>query len=83
VKKYEKAVLERRSQEKKARKIALYLCCLYCTSHTSLTKIGIHFGISISGVTQARDRVGASLKDDKELELVKMLEEIIMSIVKV
>jgi REP-associated tyrosine transposase len=57
-------LLQRKGSHREARKLATYLCCKHCTSHTSLTGMGKLFGISLSGLTRSRDKVEQGMKDD-------------------
>ena len=54
-------ILKRKSKYHFARKLAMYLCCNYCTANKSLTKIGEDFSVSLSGLTRARDRVAENI----------------------
>jgi len=74
-------ILKRKSCHQTARKLAMYLCCQYCTNTTSLTCIGKYFGVSISGLTRARDRVNESIQKNNEKKII--IECIKTSIAKV
>jgi hypothetical protein len=69
-------VTQRKSTEKLSRQIAMYLCSLYCNSRISLTDIGKHFSVSLSGLTRSRD----SVKDKIEIGNTELKE--IISIIK-
>ena len=61
-------ILRRKSQEKTARAVAIYLSSIYCNSRMTLTEIGEIFSLSLSGLTRTRDRVRDKLiSGDKEL----------------
>lgn len=64
----ESHILSRKGGQRVARKLAMYACCCYCTSNTSLTDIGKLFGVTLSGLTRTRDRVAESIDKDKELK---------------
>lgn len=73
----EKSILQRRSTAKIPRKIAMYLCAVYCNSRVSLTDMGNMFSVSVSGLTIIRDRV----KQNKNLttkitEIKKLIVEV-------
>ena len=75
-------ILRRRSQEKIARAVVIYLCSIYCNSRMTLTEIGKIFSLSLSGLTRTRDRVKEKLVvGDKEL--VKIISKIKKSIAEV
>ena len=72
-------VLKRKSTEKQARKIAMFLCSIYCNSRMSLTDLGKLFSVSLSGLTRTRDRVKQELEDNNK-ELVKLIKKLIKKI---
>ena len=55
------------------KRVQIYLCHKF--SGQKLKDIGFHFGIGVSGVSQASRRVGLQIKDDKKPKkrLVKLL----------
>jgi putative transposase len=77
----EKEILSRKGGQRVSRKLAMYLCCNYCTSHTTLTEIGKLFGVTLSGLTRTRDRVTQLLAKDKGIK--KYIIEIKKSIAEV
>jgi chromosomal replication initiation ATPase DnaA len=52
--------------------VQIYLC--HKISGQKLKDIGLHFGIGVSGVSQANRRVALQIKDDKKLKktLIKL-----------
>ena len=64
-------ILQRKSPEKLARKIAMHLCAIYCCSRVSLTNIGKIFSVSLSGLTRSRDRVKQAIESkNKKLTVI-------------
>ena len=55
------------------KRVQVYLCHKF--SGQKLKEIGLHFGIGVSGVSQASRRVGLQIKDDKKLK--KKIDKII------
>ncbi|MBU4425126.1 MAG: hypothetical protein KKB35_00185 [Proteobacteria bacterium] len=55
------------------KRVQIYLCHKF--SGQKLKEIGLHFGIGVSGVSQASRRVGLQIKDDKKLK--KKIDKII------
>ena len=55
------------------RRVQIYLCHRF--SGQTLKDIGLHFGIGVSGVSQASRRVALQIKGDKKLK--KLIAEII------
>lgn len=55
------------------KRVQIYLCHKF--SGQKLKEIGLHFGISVSGVSQASRRVALQIKDDKKLK--KKIDKII------
>jgi REP-associated tyrosine transposase len=77
----EKGILLRRGLPRLARSLAIYLCCQYCTNHTSLTNIGKIFNISLSGLTRSRDRIKDQKQQNMELaETIKRIEKSIAEV---
>ena len=72
-------MLKRKSTEKLARRIAMFLCSAYCNSRLSLTDIGKLFSVSLSGLTSTRDIVKQELEENNK-ELIAVVEEIKKSI---
>ncbi len=48
------------------KRVQIYLCHKF--SGQKLKKIGVHFGIGVSGFSQAIRRVSLQIKDDKKLK---------------
>jgi REP element-mobilizing transposase RayT len=61
------SLLALRGADRQARHLLVYGVCHYCRGGESLTALAQRFGISLSGLTMARDRVARSLQDDKTL----------------
>jgi len=61
------SLLTLRRADRRARHLLVYGVCHYCRGGESLTALAQRFGISLSGLTMARDRVAASLPQDKTL----------------
>ena len=55
------------------KRVQIYLCHKF--SGQKLKEIGLHFGIGVSGVSQASRRVALQIKDDKKLK--KKIDKII------
>ena len=60
------SLLSRRSPSRDARRLLMYCACIYCCSMKSLSEIATSFGVSVSGLTRARDRVKVSIAEDKQ-----------------
>jgi len=74
-------ILSRKGGRRLSRKVAVYMCCCYCTSHTSLTDIGKLFGVTLSGLTRTRDRVISKIETDKGLaDCVKNIKKSIVEV---
>ncbi len=58
------------------KRVQIYLC--HKISGQKLKDIGLHFGIVVSGVSQASRRVGLQIKDDKKLK--KKIDKIILDL---
>jgi chromosomal replication initiation ATPase DnaA len=56
--------------------VQIYLC--HKISGQKLKDIGLHFGIGVSGVSQASRRVALQIKDDKKLN--KKIDKIILDL---
>jgi len=56
-----------READRPARHLLVYGVCQYCRGAESLTGLARRFGISLSGLTMARDRVATALRHDKAL----------------
>jgi putative transposase len=61
------SLLTRRGSDRRARQLLIYAVCRYSRAGESLTALAKRFGISLSGLTMARDRVERSLRDDRKL----------------
>ncbi len=53
----EELILERKSGNRDARRIAMYLVCIYCRRHYSLSEMGARFSVTASALTQARGSI--------------------------
>ncbi len=60
-------LLTLREADRQARQLLIYGVCHYCRGAESLTALARRFGISLSGLTMARDRVAEALRHDKTL----------------
>ncbi|MEA3358514.1 MAG: hypothetical protein U9R17_03780 [Thermodesulfobacteriota bacterium] len=58
------------------KRVQIYLCHKF--SGQKLKEIGLHFGIGVSGVSQASRRVALQIKDDKKLK--KKIDKIILDL---
>jgi chromosomal replication initiation ATPase DnaA len=58
------------------KRVQIYLCHKF--SGQKLKDIGSHFGIGVSGVSQASRRVGLQIKNDKKLK--KKIDKIILDL---
>ena len=63
------------------KRVQIYLCHKF--SGQKLKDIGLHFGIGVSGVSQASRRVALQIKDDKKLKkkVDKLIRDLDLSIV--
>jgi hypothetical protein len=62
--------------DRRARQLLIYSVCRYSRSAESLTALARHFGLSLSGLTMARDRAEQKLRQDKKLrETWRRLEQ--------
>jgi putative transposase len=60
-------LLTLRQADRQARQLLVYGVCQYCRGAESLTALARRFGISLSGLTMARDRVAEALRRDRTL----------------
>ena len=51
------SILKRKSGHREARQIAMYFACTYCRHRQPLSALSARFSVSVSALTQARDRV--------------------------
>ncbi len=61
------SLLTLRGSDRRARQLLIYAICRYSRAGESLTALAKRLGISLSGLTMARDRVEQSLRQDKKL----------------
>ena len=61
------SLLTLRGSDRRARQLLIYAVCRYSRAGESLTALAKRFGISLSGLTMARDRVEQTLRRDKKL----------------
>jgi putative transposase len=61
------SLLTLRGSDRRARQLLIYGVCCYSRAGESLTALAQRFGISLSGLTMARDRVEQRLQWDKKL----------------
>ena len=61
------SLLSLRGSDRQARQLLIYGLCRYSRATESLTALARRFGISLSGLTMARDRAEQSLRRDKQL----------------
>jgi putative transposase len=61
------SLLALRGSDRQARHLLMYGVCRYCRGGESLTALARRFGISLSGLTMARDRIEEALRHDKAL----------------
>jgi REP element-mobilizing transposase RayT len=62
-----KSLLTLRGSDRRARQLLIYGVCQYSRAGESLTALARRFGLSLSGLTMARDRVEQRLEQDKRL----------------
>jgi hypothetical protein len=73
-------LLRRRSPYREARRLLMYCAAKYCRHDSSLTDVAERLGVSLSGLTRARDRVAAVLtRSKKQRRLVQNIAERIQS----
>ena len=56
-----------RGSDRPARQLLIHAACHYCRGTESLTALARRFGLSLSGLTMARDRVAQKLRQDRTL----------------
>lgn len=61
------SLLTLRGSDRRARQLLIYAVCRYSRAAESLTALARRFGISLSGLTMARNRVEQSLRQDNKL----------------
>jgi len=61
------SLLTLRGSDRQARHLLMYSVCRYCRGGESLTSLARRFGLSLSGLTMARDRIEEALRQDKVL----------------
>ncbi|MCU0913669.1 MAG: transposase [Planctomycetes bacterium] len=61
-------LLARRGADRRARQLLLYGVCHHCRGTESLTALARRLGVSLSGLTMARDRATERLRDDRRLQ---------------
>jgi len=61
------SLLTRRGSDRRARRLLIYAVCRYSRAAESLTAMAKRFGISLSGLTMACERVEQTLRRDKKL----------------
>ncbi len=61
-------LLQRKGAHRKARRMLMYCASKYCRYRSSLTGLASELGVSVSGLTQARDRVAKRLRRDRPLQ---------------
>jgi len=61
------SLLTLRGSDRRARQLLIYAVCRYSRAAESLTAMAKRFGISLSGLTMARERVEQTLRRDKKL----------------
>lgn len=61
------SLLTLRGSDRRARQLLIYGVCRYSRATENLTDLARRFGISLSGLTMARDRVEQRLRRDKKL----------------
>jgi putative transposase len=70
------SLLTLRGADRRARQLLIYSVCRYSRAGESLTALARHLGLSLSGLTMARDRVEQRLRRDKKLrEIWRRLEQ--------
>ena len=62
-----KSLLRRRGADRRARQLLLYGVCHFCRGAETLTALAPRLGLSLSGLTMARDRVQERLREDSRL----------------
>jgi REP element-mobilizing transposase RayT len=73
-------LVRRRCAHREARRLLMYLASKYCRHESSLSELAERLGVSVSGLTRARDRVAAALPGDRELRrLLQTVQERIES----
>jgi hypothetical protein len=73
-------LLRRRSPHREARRLLMYCAAKYCRHDSSLSDVAEHLGVSLSGLTRARDRVASVLaRSKKQRRLVQSVAERIQS----
>ena len=70
------SILQRRSKDKDARRLAMYCASNYCRHRNTLSDLATRFGVSVSALAQARDRVANNLSQSLQKKLTKFLDAI-------
>jgi REP element-mobilizing transposase RayT len=75
------AIKQSKGRHSEARRLLIYCICKYCRGERSLSNIAREFSVSVSGLTQARDRFKRTVKHDKLLRnlLVKIEKKLEIS----
>jgi REP element-mobilizing transposase RayT len=61
------SLLTLRDSDRRARQLLIYGVCRYSRATETLTALAKRFGLSLSGLTMARDRIEQRLRQDKKL----------------
>ena len=70
------SILQRRSKDKDARRLAMYCASNYCRHRNTLSDLATRFGVSVSALAQARDRVANNLSPSLQKKLTKIVNAI-------
>ena len=65
-------IIKRKSGHREARRVAMYFTCVYCRHSNPLSELAARFSVSVSTLTQARDKV----KDSSSKSLRKIMKKI-------
>lgn len=61
-------LVRRRSPQREARRLLIYCASRYCRHESSLSGLAERLGVSVSGLTRARDRVATALPGSRKLK---------------
>lgn len=69
-------LMRRRSAHREARRLVMYCASKYCRHESSLSELAERLGVSVSGLTRARDRFAAAFSANRKLRrLVRNVEK--------
>ena len=67
----QESIIKRKSGHREARRVGMYFACVYCRHSNPLSELAARFSVSVSALTQARDKV----KDSSSKNLQKIVKK--------